>query len=241
MKFRSRLLRMSITAGVLVIGCGLLASACFAISSMIPYTDPDQLFDAPPTSWLLLAPPLSISGLTVDTQAGLASWIPYGRYNTLKDCASTVQLMLNGARQGELPPQASNSSLPPFQSSSSAGRSNMGGAGNGNMPSGQMAGSGIGTTPSAQMAGTGMAGTGMAGTGMSGMSGTTGAANMPPIQPVAQITPQQLRAAYCFADNDRRLTGMIVPPAPPAPIGQQPLEQMPGQSGQLVPSNQPGM
>ncbi|MBF6569007.1 MAG: hypothetical protein IVW54_09040 [Candidatus Binataceae bacterium] len=233
MEFRSRLSRMSIAAGVLVIGCGLLAPACFAISSVIPYTDPDQLSDAPPTSWLLLAPPLSISGLTVDSQAGLASWITYGRYNTLKDCAATVQLMLNGTRQGALPPQAANSGLPPLQSGSSAGGMNMAGAGNGNMPPGQMAGSGIGNMPSAQMAGTSMAGTGMA--------GTPGVANMPPIQPVTQITPQQLRAAYCFADNDRRLQGMIVPPAPPIPMGQQPLEQMPGQAGQMGPSNQPGM
>jgi hypothetical protein len=62
------------------------------------------------------------------------------------------------------------------------------------------------------------------------------ASNQPMIQQPAQLmTRRQADAAYCFADNDRRLQGLIAPPPSVMPPGQQPLGGMPGEPGQSFP------
>lgn len=111
-----RRLRGVVAAGaVVVLALGsvpVLVSYALALNPVIPYLDKDQDLDQPPNAWLLMAPPTTTSGLTVDTQAGLAQWITYGRYSTLQDCSKTIQMVRNGViPNAGLPAQMSTGAI----------------------------------------------------------------------------------------------------------------------------------
>ncbi len=279
-----------IAAGV--IGMGVLcappiAGRALAIGPNLPYMDPNQEADAPPTAWLLMAPPTTTSGLTVDTQAGLANWITYGRYNTLQDCSETIQIVRNGVIPTTgLPMQASNGAIspgsvpipgamqmptpypgaqpgygtspggpPPMQPGYPPGPpgyppppqgSPMGQPG---YPGTQPAPSGYaGAQPGYPGAQPGYPGAqpGYPGAqpGYPGMQpGAPGmqrgyGVNQPPQamiqQPAQYMTRQQADEAYCFANNDRRLIGLVAPPPPP---GRQQLNGLTGGEGQGFPGS----
>ncbi len=231
-----------------------LVSYALARGPNIPYVDKDQDFDQPPTAWLLMAPPTTTSGLTVDTQAGLAQWITYGRYYTLKDCSATIQLVRNGVFPNSgLPAQSGGGAISPGAIPGGAMQPGYGAMQPG-YPGAQAAyppmqpGQAMGQSgyrpmqpgyPGMQPSYPGMQ------PGYQGMPGYPGmqpgyapnqAGTQPMIQQPAQLmTLQQADAAYCFADNDRRLQGLIAPPPPVMPPGQQPLNDVPGGPGQRFP------
>ncbi len=255
-------------AGVIVaLGLGAappLLGRALALGPTIPYTDLDQARDQPPTGWLLMAPPTTNSGLTVDTQARLASWITYGRYNTLQDCTTTIQMVRNGVIPNSgLPAQALSGAISPNAIPGVASQPGYGGMPPGypgmqpgypsmqpGYPSmqpgypGAQAGSPPmqpgypGMQPGYQGMQPGYPGMQPGYTGMqqgySGMQpgyGSNQPGSQPMIQQPAQLmTRQQVDAAYCFANNDQRLQGLIAPPP-----GQQPLNGAPGGLGQTIP------
>ncbi len=251
--------RGSIAAGViamLALAGPLFVGRALAVGPVIPYTDPEQLSDSPPTAWLLMAPPTTASGLGVDAQAGLANWITYGRYNTLKDCSATVQLVRNGASTA-LPQQMSGAAIGTIPGAMPGYQAPMPGyptqagppIGQPGYPGMQPAYPGMqpgysgmqppypATPPAYPAAPPPYPGMQPSYAGPQGYSGAQPgyASNLPgaqnPIQQPAQyMTRQQADAAYCFADNDRRLQGLIAPPAPVTPPGQQPLNEMPAQT-----------
>ncbi|HUY19075.1 MAG TPA: hypothetical protein VMV15_07600 [Candidatus Binataceae bacterium] len=250
-----------------------LTGRALAIGPVIPYLDNDQASDQPPSAWLLMAPPTTHSGLSVDTQGGLARWIVYGRYNTLKECSTTIQFVRNGdIPNSGLPAQMTGGAIPldavPGGSAQAGMQPGYGGMqpgyggmqpGYGGMQpgyGGMQPGYG-GMRPGYPGAQPGyppmQPGAAMGQSGYPGMS--PGAQGMPPgyqgmppgsqaMQPGYQVTPgysgmpsgyasnqpmiqqpaqlmtrQQAAAAYCFADNDRRLQGLINPP-PGLPLSQ---------------------
>jgi hypothetical protein len=230
-----------VAAGVFLV-LGLSASPplmghALALGPIIPYVDNDQDADQPPSAWLLMAPPTTNSGLTVDTQAGLAQWITYGRYNTLKDCTTTIQLVRNGAIPvSGLPAQMSNGAIEPDAVPGGAMQPGYGATQPGypgtqpgypSMQPGQVQpGQALGQSgyPGMQPSYPGQSGYQGASPGYSAMQPGYGS-NQPGAQPTisqpAQLmTRQQSEAAYCFANNDRRLKGLITPPPPPMPLGQ---------------------
>ncbi|HTW87020.1 MAG TPA: hypothetical protein VMD75_03335 [Candidatus Binataceae bacterium] len=116
MKSILRRLRSMVAAGAVVMlalgSVPALVSYALALNAAIPYVDKDQNFDQPPNAWLLMAPPTTTSGLTVDSQAGLAQWITYGRYSTLQDCSATIQMVRNGVIPNSgLPAQMSTGAI----------------------------------------------------------------------------------------------------------------------------------
>ncbi len=269
--------------GMFVLGVLSLASRALAFGPNIPYVDPDQETDAPPNAWLLMAPPTTQSGLTVDTQARLANWITYGRYNTLKECSATIQIVRSGVvPTSGFPPQITGNAIAmnavpiPSAMQMPSGYPSSAQPGYGSampgappMPSGYPpTGAAMGQpaypnsaypgAPAAPPSGypgsqppypgmqPGYAGMQPAYPGMQpptypGMP--PGAPGMPPSygqylqpqttiqQPAQYMTRQQADAAYCFADNDRRLQGLIASPPTATSPGQQLLNGSLGGAG----------
>jgi hypothetical protein len=288
---RARTLMAAAVLGVLVLSVSSLVSRALALGPNIPYMDPDQEIDAPPNAWLLMAPPTTQSGLTVDTQAGLANWITYGRYNTLKECSSTIQIVRSGViPTSGFPPQITGNAIatnavpipsamqmpagypsaqpgygsampgappmPPGYPPGQPGYPPTTGAAMGQPAYPNPAYPGAPAAPPSGYPGSqppypgmqpGYAGMQPAYPGMQPPTYPAmlpGAPGMPPgygqyqqpqtmiQQPAQYMTRQQADAAYCFADNDRRVQGLIgSPPATTSP-GQQLLNGSLGGTGQ---------
>ncbi|MGH7906224.1 MAG: hypothetical protein ACREP6_06320 [Candidatus Binataceae bacterium] len=175
-------------------------------------------------SWMLLAPPPSRSGVSVDVQASLSQWLNYGSYDSLNQCARAI----SNARNGAGPTGAANPSALSESNGLTAGRAS-GGSGmasngyNGAAPGAEKLGSGYGPSSGPGMAASDQGGEVPDRSGMP--NGATSAA-------APRLTQAQLSSAYCVSSDDPRFKDMIFQQAPssPAPKIQQPLPPMPGEA-----------